>query len=405
MSSACLDHPVATTHRHRSRPPAGTRNVSVLHVINGEHYSGAERVQDLLSRQLPAMGYDVAFACLKPDKFPAMRENRAAVIHAIPMRGRLDLRPVAGLVRTIRRHGYELVHAHTPRALFVAGLAALIAGVPLVYHVHSPTSRDSTRRWQNRINARIERLGLRFASAVIAVSNSLARHVRGLTGRPASVVHNGVPARRPRPIREPGTREWTLGTMALFRPRKGMEVLLEALAQLRAQGLPVRLRAVGGFETPDYERQLKSLCGRLGLDDVVDWVGFVRHVDSELARMDLFVLPSLFGEGLPMVILEAMAAGVPVVATRVEGAPEAIREGRDGELAEPDNARSLAGAIARVVRGESDWASLRASALARHAEGFSDRKMAEGVAEVYDRVLSRAVVHGSVRSKAGAPAG
>jgi len=196
-----------------------------------------------------------------------------------------------------------------------------------------------------------------------------------------------------------------LGTMALFRPRKGMEVLLEALAQLRAQGLPVRLRAVGGFETPEYERQLKSLCGRLGLDDVVDWVGFVRHVDRELARMDLFVLPSLFGEGLPMVILEAMAAGVPVVATRVEGAPEAIREGRDGELAEPDNARSLAGAIARVVRGESDWASLRASALARHAEGFSDRKMAEGVAEVYDRVLSRAVVHGSVRSKAGAPAG
>ena len=104
--------------------------------------------------------------------------------------------------------------------------------------------------------------------------------------------------------------------------------------------------------------------------------------------MDLFVLPSLFGEGLPMVILEAMAAGVPIVATRVEGVPEAIRDGVEGLIASPDDAGDLARAIARYVRGQADWSQLRVAAHRRQAERFSDRSMAEGVAEVYQRVLA-----------------
>ena len=198
---------------------------------------------------------------------------------------------------------------------------------------------------------------------------------------------NGVPCRTPAPPRADSKAAWTLGTVALFRPRKGIEVLLEALAFLHAEGLPVRLRAVGGFETPEYERRIKELTEKLGLAGLVDWTGFTRNVDAELAQMDVFVLPSLFGEGLPMVVLEAMAAGVPVVATRVEGIPEAIRDGRDGLIAEPQDAADLAAALRRVVRGRADWHALRASALRRHAERFSQRSMAAGVAEVYRRVL------------------
>ena len=89
-----------------------------------------------------------------------------------------------------------------------------------------------------------------------------------------------------------------------------------------------------------------------------------------------------------MVVLEAMASGVPVVASRVEGIPETLRDGVDGLIVEPDDPDELAKAVARVVRGEADWQSLRQSALARHAEHFSDRSMAAGVAAVYARVLS-----------------
>jgi len=104
--------------------------------------------------------------------------------------------------------------------------------------------------------------------------------------------------------------------------------------------------------------------------------------------MDVFVLPSLFGEGLPMVVLEAMAAGVPVVATRVEGIAEAIRDGEDGLLVEPKDPRPLAAAIARFVSGQVDWAAMSSNALARHAQLFSDETMAAGVADVYRRVLA-----------------
>jgi glycosyltransferase involved in cell wall biosynthesis len=256
-----------------------------------------------------------------------------------------------------------------------------------VYHVHSPTARDSTRSLQNRLNALGERLCLAGKVRLIAVSGSLGEYMSslGYAGR-VSVVPNGVPQVDP-PGREPPHGEWTLGTVALFRPRKGTEVLLEALAILRREGHAVRLRAVGPFETPEYERLLKDRARQLAVEDAVEWTGFTRDVNAELERFDLFVLPSLFGEGLPMVVLEAMAAGVPVVGTRVEGVPEAIRDGLDGALAAPGDAEDLAGAMHRILSGRLDWTRLRESARQRHAEKFSDASMARGVASVYRHIL------------------
>jgi len=362
----------------------------VLHVMNGEVYGGAERALDLLALRLGEFGFEVGFACVKPKSFPNDRLAQDTPLYEMPMRGRLDLWPVAELVRVIQREGYQLLYAHTARSAMLAALASKLTGVPMVYHVQSPTSRDSTHRWKNRINALIERLSVRRASALIAVSESLGRHARamGVAAEKVAVVPNGSPCRETVAAREvPG--EWTLGITALIRPRKGIEVLLQALAILRKQGLPVRLRAVGPFETETYERQVKRLTEELGLVDAVDWVGFTRDVDAELGKMDLFVLPSLFGEGTPLVLFEAMAAGVPIVSTRVEGIPEVIRDGRDGLIVEPNDPRQLAEAIGRAVRGEVDTQAFRTSALERHTERYCDGAMARGIAQVYRRVLGQ----------------
>jgi glycosyltransferase involved in cell wall biosynthesis len=163
--------------------------------------------------------------------------------------------------------------------------------------------------------------------------------------------------------------------------------LLDAIAQLHQRKFPIRLRAVGPFETSDYEVAIHRRAAELGVNQLIDWVGFTSDIESELEQMDLFVLPSLFGEGLPMVVLEAMAAGVPVVATRVEGVPEAIEDGVSGLIAEPSHAEDLARCIARMVCGEVDWFTIRRHALARHARHFSDRIMAARVAEVYRSLL------------------
>jgi glycosyltransferase involved in cell wall biosynthesis len=125
----------------------------------------------------------------------------------------------------------------------------------------------------------------------------------------------------------------------------------------------------------------------LGVSRWIEWTGFKSNVHGELQTFDLFALPSLFGEGLPMVVLEAMASGVPVVASAVEGVPEAIGDGVEGLLATPGDAGDLAGTIAAVIDGRYDWESLRQNALKRQAEYFSDESMACGVAEVYRSLL------------------
>ena len=102
------------------------------------------------------------------------------------------------------------------------------------------------------------------------------------------------------------------------------------MARLQAANVPVRLHAVGPFESVEYEREVTALADSRGLRGAVTWAGFKTDIAAEFARMHLFVLPSLFGEGMPMVLLEAMAAGLPVVSTRVEGIPELVRNGQDG---------------------------------------------------------------------------
>ena len=383
LDSSCADAPIADRAIQQN-------TIHALHLVNGEHYSGAERVQDLLAARLPNNGCEVGFVCVKPRRFPAARESKDTPLFEMPMRGRFDLRVVKRITALIREGGYDLVHAHTPRTALVGRLAARRAGVPFLYHVHSPAGRDSTRRVLNRINAMVEWAAVRDADRLIAVSPSLRQYMiaSGVPAERVSCVPNGVPVSVTRRDRQAPEGTWMLGTVALFRPRKGVEVLLEALAVLRSRGVNVRLRAVGGFETAAYEWSVHSLAERLGLADAIDWIGFTRGVNRELAKMDLFVLPSLFGEGMPMVVLEAMAAGVPVVASRVEGVPDAVAHRQTGLLVEPNSVSQLARAIEEFVSGGVDYAALSRGARSRHAESFSDNTMAAGVAAVYRDVLA-----------------
>jgi glycosyltransferase involved in cell wall biosynthesis len=308
----------------------------------------------------------------------------------LPMRGRFDVRVAGQIADLVRDVKYQVIHAHTPRTALVGSLAARRAGVPFVYHVHSPVGRDSTRRVLNWINGMVEWAAVRDADRLIAVSPSVREYMvgRGAAAERVVCVPNGVPGPTQSCERRPPSGTWTLGAVALFRPRKGIEVLLEALAALRSRDVDVRLRAVGSFEKARYEATILAMAERLGLGDAIDWIGFTRGINRELAKIDLFVLPSLFGEGLPMVVLEAMAAGLPVIGSRVEGVPEAVVHRQTGLLVEPGSVSQLAEAIERIVGGKVDYAALSRGACRRHAELFSDTKMAAGVAAVYRDVLS-----------------
>jgi glycosyltransferase involved in cell wall biosynthesis len=270
----------------------------------------------------------------------------------------------------------------------VASGAAKILGCPLVYHVHSPVGRDSKRTWANRLNTWSETRNLQQAARLICVSNSLRDYMRGL-GHPEEklrVVHNGVTVSPLEAQVADRSVFWTLGMVALFRPRKGLEVLLEALKILAERNLPVRLKCVGGFESDSYELEVFNLAEKLNVGYLIDWIGFERNVRDRLKEMQIMVLPSQFGEGLPMVVLEAMAVGLPVIASKVEGIPEAIRDGQDGLLFTPNNPQELASQIQQLVKNRVLWAEISKSAWQRQRSEFSDRSMAARVASVYDEL-------------------
>jgi glycosyltransferase involved in cell wall biosynthesis len=384
--------PVVVDQRDPAEATLSVRKVRVLHVVNGEHFAGAERVQSHLGRCLPKFSVAADFAFVKPGKFAQMVHNRGGQWgngFDVAMSGRFDLRPAWQICDLIGQYSYDLLHAHTPRTAVIAALASKLSGIPWIYHVHSPAARDSVNPFANRINSWIEKRSLCGCVHQIAVSESLRLEcvAGGAAEDHVSVVHNGVPAAsHRRDSLPPPSGRWTLGMIALIRPRKGLEVLLEALRNLKQRGHDVGLRCIGPFETNEYAAEIDVRIHELGIQNRVQRVGFTEDVPGALVELDALVLPSLFGEGLPMVVLEAMAAALPVIATRVEGTPEAITHGVEGLLAEPRDPASLTDAIESLMIGKRDWRQMAEQAHARHERCFSDEAMARGTAEVYRRL-------------------
>lgn len=370
--------------------PVVSSRIRVLHIVNGEFYAGAERVQDLLALRLPELGFDVGLVCLKDGVFAELRQSQAVPLYRHPMRSRVDFRGAREVANLVRREGYGLVHTHTPRAALVGQLVARLADVPMVHHVHSPSHEDTEHGWRNLRNSLVERLSLRGVRALIPVSASLAEQLllQGYSQDRIRPVANGVPVQPLRRKRYILGEPLVLGMVALLRPRKGVEILLQAMASLRALGHDVSLRAVGAFETADYEREVMQLVEKLGLRDRVVWTGFTDDVAAQFGRMHVFVLPSLYGEGMPMVVLEAMASGLPVIGTRVEGVPQVVRDGQNGILVNPGEVTELVDAISGFVHGVSSIPRLGDSGRSRQRAEFSDIAMAENVAAVYREVLN-----------------
>lgn len=371
---------------HATNP--AQRTLRVLQVVNGEHYAGAERVQDLLAARLPAENVELGFVCVKPGRFPAERQSQTVPLWNMPMANRFDLRPAYKLARLIRRERFDLLHTHNPRAAMIASLAGWWTGTPLVHHVHGQTSVEMAGPSWTRANAWLERRILRRAAAVIAVSPSVGRFLRGIGLPQPVVIPNGVPERANLRTKFAPCVVPTIGMVALLRPRKGLEPLLEAAALLKQQGQRFKLRIIGRFETPEYEQQIHALAAQLNIADVLEWRGFRSPIQPELDELDLLVFPSVLAEGMPMVILEALAAGVPVVATRVAGVTDIVLNNEQGLLVEPQHPEQLARAVTRVLNDHQLWRKLRENGISHHAACYSDTLMARQTAALYRKVLN-----------------
>lgn len=257
--------------------------------------------------------------------------------------------------RLLRREQPQIVHSHMFWSSLFASPIAWACRVPAIVE-----TLHGTEAWRKgwKANHALDRATTHFVSRYVAVCDSDARFLKTkkrIPEKKISVIHNGVDTRRFR-VREDArnTIRHSLGfsetdlvliAVARFHPGKGHPVLFEAMRQLLPSYPNVKLICLGeGEQGPE----LRTLCQKFGLMDCIRFGGYQQNVPEWIAAADINVLPTFY-EGFPLTVLEAMAAGLPTVASNVGGIPEAIKHGIEGLLVPPGNSHHLADALALLL--------------------------------------------------------
>jgi glycosyltransferase involved in cell wall biosynthesis len=286
-------------------------------------------------------------------------------------------------VRSFQPH---LIHTHSRRgADYWGGIVAAITGTPAVV----------SRRVDNPESVLLARAKYQCYDRVISISEGV-RKVLLAAGVPAHKVvcvpsgidteRYGRPCDRQWFLREFGLEEShrVLAAIAQLIPRKGHRVLLEALPEVIGEFPALRVLLFG---RGPLEGEMKQLCDRFGLSSHVRFVGFRTDLERVLPCLDLVVHPAAM-EGLGLSLLEAAAAGIPIVAARAGGVPEIVQDGVTGFLVPPANPKSLAAAIVRLLKQRETARALGNAGRAFIRRNFSVAAMVEGNLWVYREVLA-----------------
>jgi glycosyltransferase involved in cell wall biosynthesis len=349
---------------------------SVVHILGTAQPEGTgiARIVAGLARGLKAKGYFLHAYFLGADG-PLVGELESAGVRTrvLDLHGWSAPRALR-LWRAMRGHGFSIVHQHAGGP-GITGIARWSCDAAIVLHLHG---RVVESRGSVPVPIRV-----RGADAVIASSHSVAAQVVGAVPR---VVYAGVPASNgsPRMPSRAEKRPTIIGTGCRLVPIKGIEHLVRAFRLLQNEFSDTGLEIAG--DGPDRGR-IAELVANLGLQDRVTLLGWESDFAARLAQWDIFVLPSL-EEGFGIAALEAMAAGLPVVASAVGGLPEIVQEGKTGWLVAPSNPEQLAERLRKLLISPQDRASMGNEGRIRARTHFSEDRMVTEVAEIYDGLVS-----------------
>src|SRR6516165_6808478 len=344
----------------------------IFHLVPNLNYGGLQKVVRLLALAQRQSGHSVTIGCwTNTSNHPeAERELEGAGAHIVHLRRANDGGMLSGrmpLFRTLKPHlgakGADILHIHNPFSYYLYGaLAARAAGRTKIVNTIHATAMFDHPRFGRRGSALFWTAAM-LSHGLVSVCSEVDAFIRGrfrLAGVELFVVNNGidlapflaVPARKPRD-------EVVFGVAGRMAPEKNHRVLIEAFALARRRHSRLRLRLLGaGVLEPKLKEQARSL----GLGDSIEFCGFGHDAPAFLSGLDVYVLPSDF-EGLPLGLLEAIASGLPVVATAVDGVPRIVENTGSGWLCPPNNPQALMaameGAMACPDRGERGERSRR----------------------------------------------
>jgi len=374
------------------RPPR------ILMVHNYSSWGGNLAMVRALGCGLPKRGFEVALAAPAGEAYVERFRTAGIPVLDAAIASKHDLGAYRRYGRIIRGGGFDVVHTHTRRADFIAALAGRRSGVKVISTQHGQINLERrSLRVDTGPSARFYSWCLRnLFDRHVGVSAEIAAELRDRCGvRAALVTHipNGLdaaPFETPPEDRvsfrnEIGVPRWaTVATIVASLDSKGHDDLLAAAAEVTRAGVDLRVVAVGEGQwgRPGIEKRAREL----GLAARVHLLGFRADVPRVLAGSDLFVLPTL-SEGLSIAIMEAMAAGLPVVTTAVGGNAELVAEGITGSLVPPADPPALAAAMLALARDPARRRAMGRAGRARVRAEFTLERMVDAYARMYRELL------------------
>lgn len=363
----------------------------ILQFIETGGPGGAETVFSQLSSGLSSRGHHVACITGNGNWLPAEIERRGLQLELRNYGGSFDTQLLRQIRARIRRDRIDVVHAHLFSAAAYAALAAKLSGVPCIVTLHGQVDVKHGSR-TTRIKAAIIR---RCARYVVAVSAALRDDLQDALRIPIDrfrVIYNGLERETGSnkfPDRQPhNSAGFRLVALGNIRPSKGYVDLLNALAILARSSPDFHLDILGQPDSNGLYESLLRQSQTLGLQERITFHGFVSNPAPFLNSADCFVLPSST-EGFSLATVEAMLAGVPVVATRSGGPQEIVREEETGILVEPRNPEQLAAAILRVMNDSAMARRFAQAAYNDANEKFSIGRMIDSYEQLYRETTSK----------------
>lgn len=356
----------------------------ILQVCSVTTFGGGERHLADLSRALTELGHEV-YTAVVPDSPLRTELSFLPKERTFALSRRNYVKNVTGLGWFVRARGIQIVHAHAARDYHLAALAVRLASssrLVLTRHALFPLRK-------------INRPLLSDVGRVIAVSQAVAESLRQngvIESSKITVVHNGVDIDRfDKPVassQRAGDDPLLVGTVGHLAPIKGQDVFLRAAALISARRRDVQFVVIGEDKSPEksYRRSLESLVADLGVSEIVDLPGWRDDMPAALSLLTLFVSAAR-SEPFGLAIVEAMAAGLPVVAAASEGALEIIADGVTGKLVPVDDAEALAQAINDLLDNPLERSRLAQNARLAARARFSLTRMTTDTEQVYREVL------------------
>lgn len=355
----------------------------ILQICSARLIGGGERYLADLSNRLAGGGHDV-FVALAPDAplknelFDVPTEN----ILFSRMRNAFDVFSAFELADFARQNRIEIIHAHLARDYPLAALAARLSKKPFVLTRHVLFPLKS-----------VQKFVLGRVSGIIAPSNAIAESLKKqnlFSPDKIEIIRYGINLERFSSNEKTPNESFTVGTIGHLAPIKGHDVFIRAAKIVLRKRLDIRFVIVGEDKSPDGEnrRKLEKQIAELGLEKKIELAGWTDDVRPFLQKFDLFVSAAR-AEAFGLVMVEAMTCGLPVVATRSEGATEIIEDGASGILVPNEDAEALAQAILQLADNRNKRENLIKMGRKRVEEHFSLERMTSRTEEFYRRLLEK----------------